>query len=792
MADTQSNPTGQPLKEFQLTPDTKSKLEKSYGEKVALSIYSTITGTANYFFVRNNRFRKNRLIASGRVNMQQFMDRLDMNGKFNYANINWSAIKLANTAISRMVGRWMGRGEKVQVTAIDPTSQQAKKEREEEAEFVFRNREQLAALQEASGVPMVAQDQFVAEDEDELDQWRTEFNRLPEEIAYELGTNTVLSQNGWYGVLKEKILHDSAEVGLVATYTEMLEDGTIKVNWLRPENVFYSYSEYPDFRDTEWRGHLTSLKISELRAKYGKEFGGHLSEEEIYNIACTAKQYQLTDKIRFLQEWNVSLMRPYDAWNIDIMMFEIRSVDKDFYTVKETQGKPNTIIEKGIPNKKKDNQRILKDEKYNIYKGVYAYNAKVMLEWGLKKNMIVPQDPKEIGNAEFSYSLYMYQNYEMRNIAVPEKIEEPLEQMILARLKMQQLVAKMRPTGAAINVDALQELDLGLSSSTTPWEAQRIWEQTGNLFYRGRDAEGKMIQVPIQELANSGFLPQMEGLIKLYQFHYSVLRDELGVDPNLQQQATAPRVAASNVNNAIQQADDATDYMYDAYLYVMEETAKKVACLLNMSVANDAKKYRDLLKKDDVKGRVFGTKVQMLPTQEEQQILDAMINNTIAANPQFIVYIDPFKIRRIAKENTRLAELYYKQSMKRMIRIEAEKAQANSEQNAQIQQASMQAKAEGDMQLESTKATNEQTKIVLQGVFDLLKGGMTIPQDIKPVADAALQKIGIPLAMEVQQMQQQIAIQQQQAAEEAQMQGEGGKMQEQIPEEEISEEQVTM
>jgi hypothetical protein len=64
-----------------------------------------------------------------------------------------------------------------------------------------------------------------------------------------------------------------------------------------------------------------------------------------------------------------------------------------------------------------------------------------MLEWGLKKNMIRPQDPKEIGNAEFSYSFYMVQNYDMTCLGVPEKIQEPVDQMIIARLKIQQLIA---------------------------------------------------------------------------------------------------------------------------------------------------------------------------------------------------------------------------------------------------------------------------------------------------------------------------------------------------------------
>ena len=775
--------SGQILKDFQLTTDAKSKLDPEYGKRIALYIWSSFTGTNNYFYNRNVRFRKNRQIANGRVDMRQYMDLLDMNGKTNYANINWSAIKIANTAIGRMIGRWMKRNEKVQVTAVDPASAKAKKEQQEEAEFVFENKEMLAELEQASGVPMVSPDQFVAEDKDELEQWIVEFNRIPEEIKYEMLTNQVLSANGWYDVLKEKVLWDSASVGLVGTYTEMNEDGEVVVKWLRPENIVYSYSEFEDFRDTAWRGHVYSMKISELRAKYGKEFGGKLTEEEIFQIACTSKDWQQLDKLRFLQEWNIAILRPYDEWNVTVLQFELRSVDSDHYTVTETKDKPNTIIKKGVPTKVKDNQRILEEKKYNIYKCVYASDAGIVLDWGLKNNMIRPQDPKEIGNAEFSYSFYMYQNYDMRNIAVPEKIEEPIDQMILARLKIQQLVAKMKPAGASINVDAMQELDLGLSNSTTPMEAQRIWEQTGNLYYRGRDAEGRAIPVPIQELANSGFLNQMQGLIELYRFHYQVLRDELGVDPNLPAQASQPRVAASNINNAIQQADDATDYMYDAYLYVMEETAKKVACLLNTSVTYSAKKYREIMKSDEVKGRNFTTKIRMLPTQEEIMRLQATIDTAMAANPDLIMYLDSFKLMRIAKEDVKLAELFYNHAMKKMIRTKQEEAAKNSEMNAQIQQVSMQAKAEGDKQLEDAKSKAKDRNTLLAGALELMKAGVPVTSELQSIFNGVIQNVGMPLMMENQQMQQQIMEMQQQ---QMQQQQQPEMTQEQVPQEQIA------
>ena len=782
-----ANSSGQSLKDFQITTDVASKKDYLYGKNVAQNIYSTIYGNQTYFWLRNNRFRKNRQIANGKVDMSVFMDRLEMNGKANFVNINWKSIIIGNTIVARLVGSWMSRREKITVNANDSASAMLKQRQADEAEFLYRNKETLAQLQQESGVEIIPKDTFVAEDKDELDQWIMEFNHLPEEILYSIGCNNVFEANGWNDVLKQRLLHDSAEVGLVCTYTWMDEEGEVHVQWIRPENAIYSYSDFPDFRDTTYRGHILSMKISEVRARYSQAAGGTLSEEDIFQLAQSSKEYQLTDKIKWMQDWNVAWLRPYDEWNIDLVNFEIRTLDSDGYTVTKTKKNGSTIIKKGKPEKLDENQEYLEEKKWNIYHGVYCPVTQKMIHWGIKKNMIRPQDPKEIGNAEFSYSFYMYDPYDMRNVAVPEKIEEPIEQMILARLKIQQLVAKMVPAGAAIDVDALQELDLGLGDSVKPIDVQKIWEQTGKLYYRGRDAEGNRIPVPITELANTGFSPQLQALIQLYQFHYQVLKDELGEDPNLMNQAAQPRVSASNIETSRVLANNATEYMYDAYIYVMEETAKKVACLINKSVTHGSKKYRDLLNEEDVKDRNFVASIKMMPDDVQVATLQAMMNNAVASNPQLVIYLDPFKAMRMAKENVELGELYFRQAQKRFIKTEQEKAMVNSQQNAEAQQASIQAKMQADSSLEQQKALMKEKEIILQGVFDLAKANIPVPQELQALVSSMLQNVSVPI--DVQNQQQQQALEQQQQAEMEQMQQqqmeEGGQEQmgpQQVPE----------
>jgi hypothetical protein len=775
---------GEALKQFQLSPEgIQTKSDPAYGRALGKMIADSVYGTTTYYAKRNARFKRNRDIAHGRLNVyEMFRDRLQMDGKENYVNLNWTCIKLGNRIVSGLVSRWMARGEKVVVTATDSLSLKEKKAQYDEIEWVLENRAQLEALQAESGVPLMPGDE-IPEDQQGLYLWATQIQKLPEEICNEMGCNDVLRANGFFGANKEKLCHDSGEVAFVGTYTWMDETGVIHVEWVKPENAVYSHSEYDDFRDTTYRGQVKAYKISEIRARYGQEFGGKLSEADLWEIAATAKEYQKSDKISWHEDYIGALDRPYDEWNVDVLEFELKTKDSEAYTLVTTKKNKSTLWKKGRPKKLGEGEEVVEDTKWNIYRGVYLREGDRILEWGLKKNMIRPQDPKEIGNAEFSYSFYMPQNQEMFNIAVPEKIETALEGMILARLKMDQCIATMRPAGAAINVDALQELDLGLAKLTTPDEASKIYDQTGKLYYKGKDAEGNPLGIPIQELANTGFLPQMQALIQLYQFHYGSLRDELGEDPNLMAQAMQPRVAAQNVQTSQAVADNATDYLYRAVTRVLADTAAKVACLLKDSVVYGSSVYRTLLNKEDVDGRIFSTDIQLLPTEAEIQRFEGWMNAAIAANPDLVLFFSPMQLLRVARENVKLAEELFYQCQRKMIRHQRETAQANAQQTIEGQMQSAQvaeqakqqtAQLEGAMEIEKTKVVNEGTNknAVLTMVTTLLKSGVPVPANMLPLVQAVVENIMVPLVAETEEAKAAL-IQQMQAASEQ----EGGAMQ---------------
>lgn len=788
--------SGNALKDFQLTTDgIKDKSSREYGMAISKYIASTTSfNVGGYYFNRNARFIKNRNYANGRIDIQaMFQDRFRFNGKQNYITLNWNALQIVNRIVSGLVGRWMKRNEKIQVTAIDDLSQTQKKEQYEQIEFAIENREMLEKLEAESGVQIIPKDENLPRDKEALNIWKANFQKTPEEVQNEMGCNDIMSSNGWFDVQKEKMLHDAAEVLFVGTYTYMDNEGVVHIRIVKPENAIYSYSEQIDLRDTSWRGEAPSIKISELRRQSGKEFNPDnpfaLTEEQLWKVAQSAKEFQYqTNILSWNEAWYTTFLRPYDEWNVRSVQFELKTVDCEPYTVTKTKSTGTTYTQKGYPvtkgGKKRDqpleNQNIINDTNWNIYRGVYLPDTDTLLQWGLKDNMIRPQDPNEIGNAEFSYSFVMPQNYMMRNLAIPEKIEAAVDGMILALLKMQQVVARMRPTGAAIDESALANIDYGLGDDgNKEIDYKKLYDQTGDIYYRSLDAEGNRVPIPIVELQNSGFLGQMDGLIKNYQFNYQALKDELGEDPNLVSSALQPRVTAGNVEASQTTAEYATDYIYRAYSECMKITARKVSCLLKDSIAYGAKAYRHILKQKDVAGRQFTTNIKFLPTEQDILRFEAMMNQAMMATPELNLFINPFQLMQMAKEDVKLAWLYFNQGQSKMILHQQQTAAQNQQATIEGQIKSSQAAEEAKQATESLKGDIDIKKTQVAGeaqnrtsVMSMVTAWLTpgadgtvgkVPAEYQPLVQAVIQNIMVSAIASTEEQKQEIIAKMQEA-----------------------------
>ena len=64
----------------------------------------------------------------------------------------------------------------------------------------------------------------------------------------------------------------------------------------------------------------------------------------------------------------------------------------------------------------------------------------------------------------------------------------------------------------------------------------------------------------------------------------------------------------------------------------------------------------------------------MLPDEIEIAKFEAMMQQGLASNPQLIIYVNPFQLMRVAKEDVKLAENLFRQSQKKMVISQQEQA----------------------------------------------------------------------------------------------------------------------
>ena len=137
----------------------------------------------------------------------------------------------------------------------------------------------------------------------------------------------------------------------------------------------------------------------------------------------------------------------------------------------------------------------------------------------------------------------------------------------LTHLKIQQAIAKAKPDGLIIDIEGLENVQLGKGGDLQPLEIQDIYEQTGVFYYRSKNPEGGFQNPPVRPLDNT--IRNINELIGLYNHYLRMIRDVTGVNEVLD--GSSPKSDAlvgvrqqqlAAGNNAINDITNAASVMY--------------------------------------------------------------------------------------------------------------------------------------------------------------------------------------------------------------------------------------
>ena len=98
----------------------------------------------------------------------------------------------------------------------------------------------------------------------------------------------------------------------------------------------------------------------------------------------------------------------------------------------------------------------------------------------------------------------------------------------LTHLKIQQAIAKAKPDGLIIDIEGLENVQLGKGGELQPLDLHDIYEQTGVFYYRSKNPEGGFQNPPIREIGNS--IRNINELIGLYNHYLKLIRDSTGIN----------------------------------------------------------------------------------------------------------------------------------------------------------------------------------------------------------------------------------------------------------------------
>lgn len=767
--------------DFHLSPPTE-KADPKYGQVIAEKMIETVkNGQNNYFNLRNERIDRNRKFGRGQQDMKEFLDLINIDGKESYVNLHMKPPPIAPKFREILIARFMERQERPTVTAVDDVSKKKKQRKKDEAEFRMHMQGEIAELEDGAGMSLEDKTAFTPEDKDELElHFETEDKDI-DELRFEKGIWDVL-QDGNYPVFKRTSITNIVTDGYTASKIYLDENKRIKYRAVQNQSLIYGYSQLDDFSDCPMIGELKKIKVSEYRTAYGGK------EEDIYKMCQASNQAPTTDNISWSDIYISSVYRPYDDSVIEVFDFELRTTNVEMWLKKkDSRGRDIQARIKEAPTKLKDGQEIITKPNMVIYQGVYVVGSQKIVSWKLAENMIKPHHALQ--NVFGSYVVVMPGNEDMKNMAIVERMENSIVQMTTSLLKMQQLKSQLRPDENSIDISLLSGIDLG-QGVIQPFKIIEMYNQTGTLVFNGLASDGETRQnIPVQPMPLSSAMQKMMGLMSDYNFHLQILRDMLGMNEASDGTGVGERTGLQVMNNQIGVSNRATDFIYDAYITLLNGMAERIAILLWWNITRGGS-YSDVADKAEIEGKIYDMQITMLPTEGDRQYIEQIVQTALSAG--LITFEEAFRIRDMAKTSVKLAQIYLAKYEKKRQQAKMQENQANIQATAQAQQQSNQqthdnmmlieqAKNEGKSSLQDLMNQNERTKML----NDLLKAALSSPetaailgpQKIALMTEALLtnlmgvqqsQVMGNQTDMQNQQMMQQQAQQMMAGAEQPQ------------------------
>ena len=698
------------------------KAGNEYGLQVAKAIESEWfrkdSGNTKYYNSRQ-RYNNLRLYARGEQSVQKYKDELSINGDMSYLNLDWKPVPIIPKFVDIVVNGISERAYDLKAFSQDPSSKDKRTKYVEAIAKDMRNKD-FYSLVQGSGLG----NQFNSDmNPDDLPQNDEELSlhmqldyKQSIEIAQEEALNNVMALND-YDLIKKRLDYDITVLGISCVKNEFNTAEGIKIKYVDPVDLVYSYSDSPYFDDLYYIGELTKISIPELMKRFPSITPDEL--EQIQQRSNGGETYGSSDH------------NNEDGF-VHILNFEYKTFKTQTYKIKQTASGADKALQKDDTfNPPKDGRA--RFEKVDraievLYCGAKIIGYDKLLDWGMAENMTRPKS--DITKCHMSYQLVAPRIYRGRPESLVSRMMSFADMVQLTHLKIQQVLSRMVPDGIYMDADGLAEIDLGNGTNYNPQEALNMYFQTGSVIGRSMTQDGDFNngKAPIQEIQSSSGSQKLSSLINSYNYYLQMMRDVTGLNeardgsmPDGQALVGIQKLAAANSNTA-------TRHIMQGGLFLTLKTAECISLRISdvLEYSNTRNQFVNSLGRfnvatlDEIKElhlHDFGIFIELAPDEEEKAILENNIQ--MALQKELINLDDAIDIREIRnlKLANQLLKLRRRKKQERDRQVQMQNIQAQTKSNSEAAQAA----AAADMQKQQALA---QTKVQIaeaQTQFDISK-----------------------------------------------------------------------
>ena len=683
-----------------------------YGRQVAQAIeyewFRQGRTNGNRYLTNWNNFHNLRLYARGEQSIQKYKDELSINGDLSYLNLDWKPVPILSKFVDIVVNGISQKAYDIKAYAQDP---QSVKKRTDYASKLYEDmiaKDYIETVKQTLGIDLYQSPSIdvIPESKEELELKMQLSYKQSIEIAEEESINTVFAQNK-YDLVRRRLNMDLTVLGIAAAKTNFNIAEGVKVDYVDPSYMVYSYTEDPNFEDIYYVGEVKSITIPELK----KEFP-NISEKELERIQ------NMPGNKSYITGWG-----QYDENTVQVLYFDYKTYHNQVFKIKQTDQGLMKAIEKPDtfnPPENDNFERVSRTIEV-LYNGAVVLGTDTMLKWELAENMSRPY--ADTTKVAMNYAICAPRMYKGRIESIVSKCIGFADMIQITHLKLQQVLSRMVPDGVYLDMDGLAEVDLGNGTNYNPAEALNMYFQTGSIVGRSLTQDGELNhgKVPIQELSSSSGGAKIQSLIQTYQYYLQMIRDVTGLnearDGSVPDKSTLVGLQklAANASNV------ATRHIVQSSLYLTLKLAENVSLkiadalrfpLTRASLQNSISTYniKSLDEVINLNLHDFGIFLELEPDEEERAQLEQNIQ--VALQSGGIDLEDAIDIRQI--KNLKLANQMLK--IKRKVKMErdqkAQQANIAAQADAQAQTAERTAMAEVQKQeaVASTKVDIEKAK----------------------------------------------------------------------------------